>query len=426
VGLQWGDEGKGKVVDWLTEEHDIVVRFNGGANAGHTVVVAGETYKLSLVPSGIINPNLACVIANGVVIDPERLLEEIDSLTSRGLKVENRLFISDRAHVIFPYHKEEERLREQFTFGSHGAGLGTTRRGIGPCYAEKANRIHAVRMGDLLRAERLRERLHTVVPFKNQMLRAMDSQATTWDADQLTDRYCRFAQRLRPFITDTFWYLNQAVQQEKNILFEAAQGTLLDLDHGSFPYVTSSNSSSAGLASGCGVNPRRVDRVLGILKAYTTRVGAGPFPTELNNETGEHIRQEGREFGTVTGRARRCGWLDLVAARYSALLNGIDSLAVMLLDVLGKLDQLCICEAYEVDGQPTQQFPIDLDDLARCKPIYRTLPGWKKDLRKCRSAEDLPTEARLYLDTIRELIGVPVEFVSVGPSREQTIRFPCG
>lgn len=419
VGLQWGDEAKGKVVDLLTEQHDVVVRFNGGANAGHTVVVKDKVYKLSLVPSGIVHPGLMCVIGNGLAIHPRALFDEIDSLVAQGVDVEGRLLLSDRAHVIFPYHLEQERLAEE---SAGKSAIGTTRRGMGPCYADKASRINAIRVGDLLNPATLRERLCEIVPAKNHFLAAMGPGAKQFSVEEIAEEYDGWADRLRPFVADTFWYLQGALRNDKRILFEAAQGTLLDIDHGSFPYVTSSNSSACGVPSGCGVSLRKIDDIIGIVKAYTTRVGAGPFPTELRNEIGDHIRTEGREFGTVTGRPRRCGWFDAVACRYTALLNDVNSIAVMLLDVLSKLDEIKFCEAYEIDGERTNEFAVPLDKLAKCKPVFRTMPGWKKDISGCRTAADLPKEARAYLDAISEYLQVPIKLCSVGPERDQTIR----
>lgn len=420
VGLQWGDEAKGKVVDLLTEEHDVVVRYNGGANAGHTVVVGSEVYKLSLIPSGITWPGLQCVIGNGTVIHPSKLLSEIDELVSRGLGIEGRLLISNRAHVIFPYHIEEERVVEA---AAGTKKIGTTGRGIGPCYADKANRLHSIRMHDLLDDKRLRDRLSVIVPRKNQLLAALSSSAKQFDVNEIAEEYGKYADRLRPYVDDTFWVLQKALATGKRILFEGAQGTLLDVDHGSYPFVTSSNSSACGLPSGCGIALRHVNRVIGIVKAYTSRVGAGPFPTELDNEIGEHIRQEGREFGTVTGRPRRCGWLDLVACRYAALLNGVTEVSVMLLDVLSKLDELKICVAYEKDGIQTTEFPVITHELEQYRPVFKTLPGWKRDLRNCRKPTDLPKEAKAYLDTIAEYLKVPVRLASIGPARAETIIF---
>ena len=418
VGLQWGDEAKGKVVDLLAPRHDAVVRFNGGANAGHTVVVGDQVYKLSQLPSGIVDPKLQCIIGNGVAINPGPLLEEIDGVAARGIPVKGRLWISDRAHVVFPYHLEEDRLREE---AAADQAIGTTRRGIGPCYADKAGRIHSIRIGDLLDRALLAERLSRIVPAKNRALAAIGPGAPTFSADALVAEYAAQAERLRPYVADVFWLLQRKLAAGENLLFEAAQGTLLDIDHGSFPYVTSSNSSACGLPSGCGVPGKRVERYLGVMKAYTTRVGGGPFPTELLDATGDHIRTEGKEFGTVTGRPRRCGWLDLVAVRYSSLLNGIDAFAVMCLDVLGKLDEIKVCTEYEVNGERTDEFPVRLENLAHCKPVYKTLPGWKTDLRACRRKADLPAAVRSYLDVVAEVIGATPILCSVGPGRDATI-----
>lgn len=420
VGLQWGDEAKGKVVDYLTEQHDIVVRYNGGANAGHTVVVGDEVYKLSLIPSGITWPGMKCVIGNGTVIHPERLINEIDSLLGRGVELEGRLLISDRAHVIFPYHIEEERVVED---SAGNKKIGTTGRGIGPCYADKVNRLASIRVHDIMDADRLRDRLSAIVPRKNRMLASLSDSATSFEPEAIAQEYSAHADRLRPFVGDTFWFLQHAVRAGKRILFEGAQGSLLDVDHGSYPFVTSSNSSTCGIPAGCGLTQRHIDRCVGIVKAYTTRVGSGPFPTELNDSIGELIRTEGREFGTVTGRPRRCGWLDLVACRYTGLLNGVSEIGLMLLDVLSKLDELKICTAYDLDGERTEEFPVFSDRLERCQPVYETLPGWRTDLRGCRRPEDLPKEARVYIERIAEYLGVPVRIASVGPARAETILF---
>jgi adenylosuccinate synthase len=417
VGLQWGDEAKGKIVDLLTEQHDLVVRYNGGANAGHTVVSRGQTYKLSLLPTGVLKPHLRSVIANGVVLYPPRFLEEVENLQAAGLAVGENLAVSDHAHVIFPYHMEEERLSEQGAVQS----IGTTGRGIGPCYQDKVGRIHAVRVGELLRPEHLRNRLETIVPRKNRILRALAPEARTFEAAVVCEEYAGYGARMRPFITDTGRLLHQALRDGKRILFEAAQGSLLDVDHGTYPYVTSSNSSPAGVWSGSGVPARCLSRVVGVIKAYTTRVGRGPFPTELNDGIGERIRRTGREYGTVTGRPRRCGWFDAVATRYTAELAGADALAVMLLDVLSELDELSICTAYELDGARTEHFPSDAYVLERCRPVYENMPGWRTDLGPTRRLADLPAAARRYVDRLSELLALPVSIISVGPDREQTI-----
>src|SRR5437588_6216306 len=341
VGLQWGDEAKGKIVDLLTEQHDLVVRYNGGANAGHTVVCNGRTYKLSLLPTGVLRPHLRSVIGNGVVIYPPRFLEEVDGLRKAGMAVGANLAVSDHAHVIFPYHMEEERLSEQ---GSEQA-IGTTGRGIGPCYQDKVGRGCGVRVGELFYPDHLRERLRTIVGRKNRILKALSPEAKTFDADILCDQYLGHAEHMRPYIADTTRLLQQAIKDGKRVLFEAAQGSLLDVDHGTYPFVTSSNSSPAGIWSGSGVPARNLERVVGVIKAYTTRVGKRPFPTELDDGSdgiGERIRRTGREYGTVTGRPRRCGWFDAMATRYTAALAGADELAVMLLDVLSEVHEISI------------------------------------------------------------------------------------
>ncbi len=418
VGLQWGDEAKGKIVDLLTDHHDVVVRFNGGANAGHTVVRDGKTYKFSLLPTGVLKPQLRSVIANGVVVYPPRFLEEVDDLKAGGLSVKDNLVVSDHAHVIFPYHLEEERLSEQ------GQAIGTTGRGIGPCYQDKVGRGLAVRVGELLHPDHLRERLRTIVPRKNRILAALCPSAQVFDADVLCDEYLEYADRMRPHIIDTSRLLLQAVKDNQRILFEAAQGSLLDVDHGTYPYVTSSSSTPAGIWSGSGIPARHLNRVVGVIKAYSTRVGRGPFPTELNDGSGgigERIRKTGKEYGTVTGRPRRCGWFDAVAVRYSAAIAGADELAVMLLDVLSVADEISICTAYEKDGQRLDFFPSDAFLLEGCRPVYETLPGWKVDLGNARRLTDLPAAARRYVDRISELLALPVSIISVGPDREQTI-----
>jgi adenylosuccinate synthase len=419
VGLQWGDEAKGKIVDLLTEQHDIVVRYQGGSNAGHTVVIGEESFKLSLVPSGIFHTDVVCVVAGGVVLNPASLLDEIDGLAARGIEVGKNLLISDRAHVILPWHLEEDRLLESC---ADGEAIGTTLRGIGPCYRDKVGRTFAIRFGDLYRSG-FRERVAQIAAAKTQMLASLDrkGEGVGLDAEEIYGRYSQYAERLQPYVADTTAFLLDAVETDKRILFEGAQGALLDIDHGTFPYVTSSNSSGVGVSSGSGVPGRHVTKVIGILKAYTTRVGGGPFPTEQNNDTGQHIRDRGNEYGTVTQRPRRCGWFDAVAARYTARLSGVDVLSVMLLDVLAQLPELKICVAYELDGKRITDFPSHVDDLRRVQPIYETLPGWQQEITGVRRLEDLPEQAHGYLARISQLVGRPVEMVSVGPDRTQTI-----
>jgi adenylosuccinate synthase len=420
VGLQWGDEAKGKIVDLLTDGHDYVVRYNGGANAGHTVVSGGQTFKLSLLPTGVLRPHVRSVIANGVVVYPPRFLEEVAALRQAGVAVGDNLLVSDHAHVIFPYHLEEERLNE----GEAGQAIGTTGRGIGPCYQDKVGRQFAVRLGELLHPGHLRARLRTIVARKNRLLQGLSPEARPCDAEAVCDDYLRCMGQMRPHVTDTTRVLHQALGRGQRILFEAAQGTLLDVDHGTYPFVTSSNSSAAGVWSGSGVPARHLDRVVGVIKAYATRVGRGPFPTELNDGpdgVGERIRRTGREYGTVTGRPRRCGWFDAVAARYTAAVSGADELAVMLLDVLSGLEELRVAVAYELDGERLEHFPSDAFLLERCRPVYESLPGWRQDVAGARRPADLPAAARGYVDRLAELLDLPVSIISVGPDRAQTI-----
>ena len=418
VGLQWGDEAKGQIVDLLTEDYDFVVRYQGGNNAGHTVVSEGQAYKFSLLPTGILRGNVTCVVAGGVVIYPPALLDEVKQIQGRGIRVDDNLRISDRAHVIFPYHMAEERIFEQ---RSNGSAIGTTMRGIGPCYRDKAGRVHGVRIGDLYYPDSFRKRLAGIIDDKNRILAALSDDSTAFDADAISDEYLGYADEMRPYVADTTRLLHDAVDAGKRILFEGAQGSLLDVDHGTYPFVTSSNSSACGLASGSGVSSRLIDHTIGVVKAYTTRVGGGPFPTELDDEVGQRIREVGKEYGTVTGRPRRCGWFDVVAARHGARLGAVDSLAVMLLDVLSGLEEVKICVGYRVGGETSDCFPSHVEQLDRCEPVYRTLPGWTEDLSGARQLEDLPAAARTYLDVLAELLGAPVEIVSVGPDRKQTI-----
>ena len=425
IGLQWGDEAKGKIVDLLTREHDIVVRYQGGANAGHTVVVGNETYKLSLLPSGVLTPGVTCVIAGGVVFSPAKAIEELDELDSRGVEDCDNLKISDRVHVIFPWHFAEDRSLDKNT--SDGEDIGTTGRGIGPCYRDKVGRSHAVRLGDMYR-KTFRDQVEHITASKNRVLESMvaPEEFQPLKACEIFEQYSAYADRIKPYLADTTEYLLTAAESGKRILFEGAQGALLDVDHGTYPFVTSSNSSGVGVSNGSGVPGRYIDRVIGIVKAYSTRVGGGPFPTEQDNDIGQRIRDQGNEYGTVTKRPRRCGWLDAVAIRYTSRLSGVSSICVMLLDVLSGLEELKICTAYELDGQQSARFPSHVDDLRRVKPVYETLPGWQEDLTGARKLEDLPANARAYLDRIGQLVGVPVEMVSVGPARDQTIEVSSG
>jgi adenylosuccinate synthase len=420
VGLQWGDEAKGKIVDLLCDQHNVVVRYQGGANAGHTVVADGVTYKLSLIPTGILRPGIDCVIGNGVVIHPPALLKEVETLAGQAVEIGRRLHVSDRAHVILPYHLAEERLTEESA--SAADHLGTTRRGIGPCYRDKVGRVHGIRVGDLYYPERFRAHLDRIVAYKNRLLAAMLAEFKPFDAAAVAEEYLDYAERLRPLVCDTTTWLHEALGRGCLLLFEGAQGALLDVDHGSYPYVTSSNSSAAGIAAGSGVPTRHIDRWIGVVKAYTTRVGGGPFPTEQDNATGERIRRVGKEYGTVTGRPRRCGWFDAVAVRYAARVSGATEIAVMLLDVLSGMAEIQVAVAYEDDsGRSISELPGQLAEWERCRPLYVTLPGWKDDLTGARSWGELPAEARAYVEFLARQIGIPVSIVSVGPERKQTI-----
>ncbi len=417
VGLQWGDEGKGKVVDILAEQCDIVVRYSGGANAGHTVVVGDERFALHLLPSGSIRPGTICVITNGVVADPEVLINGIKQLAEKNISMDNRLLISENVHVVLDYHKKEDQLREESLGKSK---LGTTIRGIGPCYADKIGRSYAVRMADLRDLNKLKARLEKIVEYKNKVFGAVYG-AEPMKADEIFEKCKSYANRLLPFITDTTEYLHTAVTNGKSILFEGAQGALLDLDHGTFPFVTSSNSSSLGMPAGSGVPAKLVDKFTGVVKAYSTRVGAGPFPTEQENETGQYIRDKGHEYGTTTGRPRRCGWFDAVAVSYAATIGAIDSIAMMHLDTLAGLKELKICRAYKIDGQEKTFFPANTEKLLQVSPVYETAPGWDEDLSKVNDFNDLPVNAQNYVCQIEEMIKTPITAIGVGPKRSQTI-----
>lgn len=420
IGLQWGDEAKGKLVDLLTAKHDIVVRYQGGANAGHTVVHGENTYKLHHIPSGILNEEVINVISPGVVLNPPTVLQEIDSLLERNVNVEKNLLISDRVHVVFPWHLVEDRLVNEMIKGDDN--IGTTLRGIGPCYRDKVGRSFAIRLGDFYRP-RFRERIEQIVDAKKRMLASYNGKADgiELDADAIFEEFTAYGERLKPLVCDTTHYLLDAVEENKSLLFEGAQGALLDIDHGTYPFVTSSNSSGVGVSAGSGIPARWIDKVVGVLKSYSTRVGGGPFPTELHCETGEHIRQMGNEFGTTTGRPRRCGWFDAVAARYTARLSGVHAVALMMLDVLSELDEIKICTSYEINGETTKRFPGSAEDLKVAKPVYESVPGWKKDITGVTNFDDLPENAKAYVAKIEELVGCPVEYVSVGPDRAQTI-----
>lgn len=417
IGLQWGDEAKGKIVDLLTSNFDIVVRYQGGANAGHTVVVGDQVYKLHHIPSGILNEHVQNVIGPGVVLNPPTVLEEIDGLAGRGIDVQKRLKISDRLHVVCPWHIAEDRATNATPVS--GESIGTTQRGIGPCYRDKYGRSYAIRLGDMYRDD-FREKITNIVREKQPLLRLLGDDAVL-DAEQIFREYSGFAKRLRPMVVDSTVYLLDSLEAGKRVLFEGAQGALLDIDHGTFPFVTSSNSSGLGVCGGSGVPPRWIQQVIGVAKAYTTRVGGGPFPTELDDDVGQRIRDLGNEYGTTTGRPRRCGWFDAIAVRYTARLSGINMLALMMMDVVSQLPEVKICVAYELDGERIEHFPSHADDLRRVKPILETLPGWQQDVTGVRRIEDLPAGARSYLDRVAELVGCPVGIVSVGPKRDETM-----
>jgi adenylosuccinate synthase len=436
VGLQWGDEGKGKLVDLLAKDHDAVVRYNGGANAGHSVVVDGVRFSLHLIPSGILYPGKVAVIGNGVVVDPLKLIDELDGLAKRGVDTSG-LVISSRAHAVLPYHKHEDALREDLLkrMGSERkpsgddradapppiSEIGTTRRGIGPAYADKVQRAAAVRMGDLGRPELLRERISLAMTLKGPAFRDLSSSAHDLTVDGLVAECMRVGQRLGPQTRDTTRLLHELLGQGKKILFEGANGSLLDVDHGTYPYVTGSTCIAAGIGPGTGVPPSRVGRVLGVMKAYSTRVGAGPMPSELHDEVAHGIRERGREYGTTTGRPRRVGWLDLVAVRYAAAINGATGLALTMLDVLAGMSEIKVCTEYEIDGERTGHFTPDAYDLSRAKPIYKTFAGFSQDISGCRKMADLPAAARAYVEFIETTTQVRADAVSVGPDRAQTI-----
>jgi len=419
IGLQWGDEAKGKLVDLLTSRFDVVVRYQGGANAGHTIVTGGETYKLHHIPSGILNKNVMNVVTPGVVLNPPTILEEIDGLLARGVEIGSNFLISDRVHVVCPWHVAEDRAASSTE--THGEAIGTTLRGIGPCYRDKVGRLHAVRLGDMYRSD-FQERVKRIVEAKKTMLANYGNGAgSELNADEICTQFEAYAGRLKPYTGDTTAYLLDAVEDDKTLLFEGAQGALLDIDHGTYPFVTSSNSSGVGVSAGSGVPGRWIDKVLGVAKCYSTRVGGGPFPTELLDDTGELIRQTGKEFGTTTGRPRRCGWFDAVAVRYTSRLSGVSGLAMMMLDVLSVLPEIKICRAYKIDGKEVTQFPGHVDDLRQAEPVYETMPGWETDITGVRSYSDLPANAQKYVERISELVGRPISVVSVGPDRKQTM-----
>ena len=419
VGLCWGDEGKGKVVDLLSPGFDLVIRYNGGANAGHTVCVGGETFALHLMPSGLLHEGVTGVIGPGVALDSGVLLAEIDALVARGIPIDGRLKISDRAHVVTDYHKIEDRLSEQAC--DPDSKIGTTARGIGPCYADKMRRTTALRVGDLLDADRMRSRVEPIIELKRRTFQAIFGDDGGLNAEAVGTQLAADVQRLREFICDTTAYLHQAIDDGRRLLFEGANGMLLDVDHGTYPFVTSSSTGPWGVCAGAGVPPQTVANYVGVTKAYATRVGSGPFPSELHDETGNRIRDRGREYGTTTGRPRRCGWLDAVALRYSMRLGGITEVALMHLDTLSGLDHIGICTAYRIRGRTCETLPADSLVLAEAEPVIEAHPGWNGELRECKSLGDLPAEACRYIERIETLVGVPVTLVSVGPDRSQTL-----
>ena len=414
VGTQWGDEGKGKITDFLAEQADVIARFSGGNNAGHTIQFGGETYKLHLVPSGIFYKDKLAVIGNGVVVDPVALLKELDGLNERGISTDN-LRISNRAQVILPYHLAQDEYEERRRGDNK---IGTTKKGIGPAYVDKAQRI-GIRMADLLEKETFERRLKENIEYKNAYFKGMFNE-TCPTFDEIFDEYYAAGQRLKDYVTDTAKILDDANVADEKALFEGAQGVMLDIDHGTYPFVTSSNPVAGNVTVGTGVGPTSVSKVIGVCKSYTSRVGDGPFPTELFDEDGHHIREVGREYGTTTGRPRRVGWFDSVVLRHSRRVSGITDLSINSIDVLTGLDTVKICTAYELDGEKITEYPANLDQLRRCKPIFEELPGWTEDITGCRSLDELPKNARNYLERISELCGVHISIFSVGPDREQT------
>ena len=415
MGTQWGDEGKGKIVDYLARQADVVVRYQGGSNAGHTVTVNGEEYKLRLLPSGILYKGTLCVVANGVVVDPKVMLEEMDAMEKRGIDVSG-IRLSNRAHVVLPYHSLMDGLSEELLGGSK---IGTTKRGIGPCYQDKAKRI-GIRVCDLMDNEEFKKRLRENLRVKNIELERLYNHAPL-DYDEMLAEYRGYAERLRPYVCDTIALLNEELAKGKKILFEGAQATMLDVDYGTYPYVTSSHPVSGGIGVGAGVAPNRLDTIVGVVKAYCTRVGEGPFPTEQLNEVGDKLREAGHEFGTVTGRPRRTGWLDACVVRYAGMLSGIDYMAITRLDILDGFDEIKMCVGYRYKGELLNEIPASLKVLAEVEPVYETFRGWKQDISGVRDYAKLPAEARAYLERLAEVTGIKLGIVSVGPNRDQTI-----
>ena len=422
LGAQWGDEGKGKMTDYLAEEAEVIVRFQGGNNAGHTVEVGDKQYKLHLIPSGILHDDKLNIIGNGVVVDPKALFTEIDYLEREGVKVTpNKLIVSDRAHVIMPYHKILDNLKEK----ARGKNdIGTTGKGIGPCYTDKFERC-GIRICDLIDEEVFKEKLKENIEAKNKyIVNVLGGEELNYD--EILKEYLELAERLKPYVQDTSVRLYDEIKEDKTVLFEGAQGMLLDIDYGTYPYVTSSNTTACGVASGSGIGPTMITNAVGIAKAYTTRVGKGPFPTELDNEIGEWIREKGHEYGVTTGRSRRCGWLDTVILKTTVRVSGLTSLCVTKIDTLAGLDKLKICVGYKFDGKVIDYFPASLKDLEKCEPIYEEFEGWGEEVAEARNYNELPENAKKYLTRIEELTGTKISIVSVGPRRDQTIRVTKG
>jgi adenylosuccinate synthase len=416
VGTQWGDEGKGKITDFLAEGADVVARYQGGNNAGHTILIEGRKYKLTMIPSGIFYHDKICVIGNGTVLNPKALVEEIDYIHENGFSTDN-LRISDRAHVIMPYHIVLDGLEEE----RKGDGkIGTTRKGIGPCYMDKMARA-GIRMIDLMDAEEFTAKARRLVEEKNRIIRSVYG-GEPLDADAIIGEYLGYAERLRPYVTDTSVVLNEAIDAGKNVLFEGAQGVMLDIDQGTYPFVTSSNPTAGGVCIGSGVGPSKIDQVIGVAKSYTTRVGDGPFPTELHDEIADLIRERGNEYGTVTGRPRRVGWFDSVVVRHARRVSGLTGLSLNSLDVLTGLDTVKICTAYTYRGERIEHYPASLKVLSECEAVYEELPGWHEDISGAKSLDDLPPNARRYVERVSELTGIPIAIFSVGRNRDQTVQ----
>ena len=417
IGAQWGDEGKAKIIDILSEKADVVVRTQGGNNAGHTVVVNDEVYKFQLIPSGILYPGTKCIVANGVVIDPEGILGEIDNLIGQGVDVSN-LRISSRAHLVMPYHKALDKAKEALK-AKDGKDIGTTMKGIGPCYMDKAERS-GIRICDLYHEEVFADKVRENVAIKNEMLKLVYKQDVSFDAEEIIKTYRAYAERLKPFVEDTTVSVYEAIKEGKEVLFEGAQGTLLDLDLGTYPYVTSSHPVTGGVCVGAGIGPTMINECIGVMKGYITRVGKGPFPTELFDATGDRIREEGHEFGTVTGRPRRCGWFDAVIGEYAVRTSGLTQIALNKIDVLKDLDVVKICVGYKFNGEVIKYFPASLEDLEKCEPVYEELEGWG-DISNVKSYNEFPQSVKTYIHRIEELIGCKITMVGVGPNRDQNI-----